>query len=168
MPTVPSRSSWSNDRARSWPGISRSSTTSPRSPRRRRDRRRTEHGSEDVGDPRTAKASAECRILRVPHRPTYTARMQTRGSVLLVDGRYELERELTRGPSVAVWRARDALLGRTVTLEVVHPALADDPAFTERLAEQARAMAAFSAPGLARLLDTGAEDGVPFLVRDEL
>ena len=94
--------------------------------------------------------------------------MQTRGSVLLVDGRYELERELTRGPSVAVWRARDALLGRTVTLEVVHPSLADDPAFTERLAEQARAMARFSAPGLARLLDTGVEDGVPFLVRDEL
>jgi hypothetical protein len=89
--------------------------------------------------------------------------MQTDGSKTVVDGRYELERELGRGPTGMVWCARDVLLGRQVALKIVHPLLADDVAFTTALAEQVRRLASLDAPGLARLFDTGEED-VPFLV----
>ena len=94
--------------------------------------------------------------------------MQTRGSVSVIDGRYELERELGRGPTGMVWRARDLLLGRIVTLKVVHPSLADDAAFIERLAVEASRVASLNAPGIVRLLDTGVEDGVPYLVREHV
>jgi eukaryotic-like serine/threonine-protein kinase len=94
--------------------------------------------------------------------------VQSRGSLAVVAGRYELDRELTRGPTSAVWRARDTLLGRNVVLEIVRPALADDPAFAERLAFESRRIAPLAVPGLARLLDTGREDGVPYLVREDV
>jgi serine/threonine-protein kinase len=93
----------------------------------------------------------------------YTATMQTDGATTVVDGRYELERELGRGPTGMVWCARDVLLGRRVALKIVHPTLADDVAFTTELADQVRRLASVDAPGLARLFDTGEED-VPYLV----
>ncbi|HYF11098.1 MAG TPA: serine/threonine protein kinase, partial [Actinomycetota bacterium] len=84
--------------------------------------------------------------------------MQTDGSVTVVDGRYELERELGRGPTGAVWRARDVVLGRNVALKIVHPSLADDVAFCSALTDQVRRLASVDAPGLAKLFDTGEED----------
>lgn len=89
--------------------------------------------------------------------------MQTDGSVTVVDGRYELERELGRGPTGMVWRARDVVLGRYVALKIVHPSLADDVAFSSALADQVRRLASVDAAGLAKLLDIGEED-VLFLV----
>ena len=89
--------------------------------------------------------------------------MQTDGTTTVVDGRYELERELGRGPTGMVWCARDVLLGRQVALKIVHPSLADDVAFTTELAEQVRRLASLDAPSLGRLFDTG-EEGVPYLV----
>ena len=83
-------------------------------------------------------------------------------------GRYTLEEELGRSGTGLAWRADDRLLGRTVAVELIHPSLGDDPAFRERLAEEARLVASLQAPGLARLLDTGEEDGVAFLVREHV
>lgn len=67
-----------------------------------------------------------------------------------------------------VWRAEDRLLGRTVAVKIIHPSLGDDPAFCDRLARETRRVASLSAPGVARLLDSGEEDGVPFLVREHV
>src|SRR3712207_5739592 len=89
--------------------------------------------------------------------------MQTDGTTPVVDGRYELERELGRGPTGMVWCARDVVLGRKVALKIVHPSLADDVAFTTELADQVRRLASLDAAALARLFDTGEED-VPYLV----
>jgi hypothetical protein len=83
-------------------------------------------------------------------------------------GRYALLEELGRSGTGMAWRANDRLLGRTVTIKLIHPSLGDDPAFAERLAREARLVASVSAPGLVRLLDTGEEDGVPFLVREHV
>lgn len=94
--------------------------------------------------------------------------MQTRRPVTVLAGRYALEQELGRSGTGMAWRAEDRLLGRTVTVKVIHPSLGDDPAFAHRLAEEARKVASLSAPGIARLLDTGAQDGVPFLVREHI
>lgn len=83
-------------------------------------------------------------------------------------GRYALAEELGRSGTGVVWRAEDRLLGRTVTVKVIHPTLADDPAFAERLAAEASRIASLSAPGFARLLDSGHQDGVSYLVREHV
>jgi protein kinase-like protein len=94
--------------------------------------------------------------------------VQTRRPVTVLAGRYALEQELGRSGTGMSWRAEDRLLGRTVTVKVIHPDLGDDPSFALRLNEEARRVASLSAPGIARLLDTGAQDGVPFLVREHV
>ena len=86
----------------------------------------------------------------------------------MLAGRYALEEELGRSGTGLVWRAEDRLLRRTVAVKLVHPHLGDDPAFTERLADEARRVASLTAPGIARLLDSGNEEGVTFLVREHV
>ena len=58
------------------------------------------------------------------------------------------------------------LLQRSVAVKLIHPRLADDPGFAQALAEEARRVAVLSVPGIARLLDTGQQDGVTYLVRE--
>lgn len=84
----------------------------------------------------------------------------------MLSGRYALEERLGRSPTGMVWRARDLVLGRTVAIRLIHPDLADDPAFRAALAKATRWIAAVSVRGCARLLDSGQEDGVTFLVRE--
>jgi hypothetical protein len=86
--------------------------------------------------------------------------------VTVIAGRYALEQQLGRSPTGMVWRAHDTLLGRTVIIRLVHPELADDPAFGAALTDASHRIAALSIPGCARLLDSGQEDGVTFLVRE--
>jgi len=81
-------------------------------------------------------------------------------------GRYVLEQELGRSGLGVAWRATDVVLDRRVVVKLLPPELAEDPGFPERLAERLRAVALVSHPGLARLLDTGREDGVEFIVRE--
>lgn len=92
--------------------------------------------------------------------------MQTdRTPAVLVD-RYVLEEELGRTEAGMVWRAADRVLDRAVAVELIHPDLGDDPAFRERWNEDARVLARISDPHLTRLLDTGIQDGVRFVVRE--
>lgn len=65
-----------------------------------------------------------------------------------------------------VWRSRDPLLRRSVAVKLIHPRLADDPGFAQAFRDEARNVAVLSAPGVARLLDTGEQDGVIYLVRE--
>jgi serine/threonine protein kinase len=83
-------------------------------------------------------------------------------------GRYALESELGRSETGLVWLGEDLLLGRAVAVKLVHPDLGDDPAFAASLAEAVRRAASLSAPGIARLLDSGEQDGVPFLVSEHV
>jgi eukaryotic-like serine/threonine-protein kinase len=82
--------------------------------------------------------------------------------------RYALEEKLGRGGTGMVLRAQDRLLGRAVTITLIHPSLGDDPAFAARLAEESRNVASLSGLGFLRLLDTGEEQGVLFLVREHV
>src|SRR5262245_1102974 len=86
--------------------------------------------------------------------------------VLVLADRYALEEELGRSRTGLVCRSRDPLLQRDVAVKLVHPGLADDPGFAGALKAQARGVAALSVPGIARLLDTGEQDGVIYLVRE--
>ena len=84
----------------------------------------------------------------------------------MLAGRYVLEQELGRSGLGVAWRATDVVLDRRVVVKLLRPELSEDPSFPERLAERLRAVALVSHPGLARLLDTGREDGVEFIVRE--
>jgi hypothetical protein len=81
-------------------------------------------------------------------------------------GRYALEEELGRSRTGMVWRSQDPLLRRSVAVKLIHPRLADDPGFAQAFRDEARNVAVLSAPGVARLLDTGEQDGVIYLVRE--
>src|SRR5215216_6536596 len=65
-----------------------------------------------------------------------------------------------------VWRSQDPLLRRSVAVKLIHPRLAEDPGFAQALAREARRVAGLSERGIARLLDTGEQDGVIYLVRE--
>jgi hypothetical protein len=91
---------------------------------------------------------------------------QTIEPVHVLAGRYALEEELGRSRTGMVWRSQDPLLQRSVAVKLIHPRLADDPRFAQALAEEARRVAAVSVQGIARLLDTGKQDGVTYLVRE--
>ncbi|MGZ8635668.1 MAG: protein kinase domain-containing protein [Actinomycetota bacterium] len=94
--------------------------------------------------------------------------MQTERPATVLANRYALREELGRSGTGMVWRADDILLDRVVTVKLIHPSLADDPAFAKHLAEEARRVASLAAPGIARLLDSGRQDGVPYLVREHV
>jgi eukaryotic-like serine/threonine-protein kinase len=86
--------------------------------------------------------------------------------VAVLANRYALEEELGRSRTGLVCRSTDPLLRRAVAVKLVHPRLAEDPVFAEALRAQARRVAAVSVAGIARLLDTGEQDGVLYLVRE--
>lgn len=92
--------------------------------------------------------------------------MQTDRTPAVLADRYVLEEELARTGMGPVWRAADRVLGRTVAVEVIHPDLGDDPAFVERSTADARVLARISDRHLTRLLDTGSQEGVRFVVRE--
>ncbi|NUW35878.1 protein kinase [Nonomuraea sp. SMC257] len=54
-----------------------------------------------------------------------------------------------------VWRAADTVLGRTVAVKVMMPALAENPAFARRFQNEARAMATLRHPGVVDVYDYG-------------
>jgi eukaryotic-like serine/threonine-protein kinase len=91
---------------------------------------------------------------------------KTMQPVAVLANRYALEEELGRSRTGLVCRSTDPLLRRAVAVKLVHPRLAEDPVFAEALRAQARRVAAVSVAGIARLLDTGEQDGVLYLVRE--
>ena len=90
-----------------------------------------------------------------------------------LSGRYLLTGRLGGGGMGEVWRASDAVLGRTVAVKVLHPALMEDPRFAQRFQNEARAMATLTHPGVVDVYDYGycsLADGrrVSFLVMEHI
>jgi serine/threonine-protein kinase len=83
-------------------------------------------------------------------------------------GRYVLQDELGVSGSGASWRATDTVLDRQVVVKLLHRELVLDPTFEERLGQELRMVALVSHRGLARLLDTGRDDGIAFIVREHV
>jgi serine/threonine-protein kinase len=83
-------------------------------------------------------------------------------------GRYALEQELGTSGTGTSWSATDTVLDRRVVVKLINPELARDPAFADRLELELRMVALASHRGLARLLDTGKDDGIAFVVREHL
>ena len=85
----------------------------------------------------------------------------------VLGGRYALGRAIGTGASGTVYAAEDLDLRRHVAVKVLHEALAGDPVFVEKLAEEARIVAGLQHPNIITVYDWGV-DGSAYLVTEYL
>lgn len=86
-------------------------------------------------------------------------------------GRYQLTERIASGGMGDVWKAEDTVLGRTVAVKVLQPAMLEEPGFAQRFRAEARVMATINHPGVVQVYDYGESsvDGggsVAFLVME--
>jgi serine/threonine-protein kinase len=92
--------------------------------------------------------------------------MTTVGPGLTLAGRYRLTDHIAGGGMGDVWRCTDEVLGRTVAVKVLLPALVAEPGFSERFRDEARTMATINHPGVVNVYDYGSDQGVTYLVME--
>src|ERR1044072_6811663 len=81
-------------------------------------------------------------------------------------GRYRLEERIAGGGMGDVWRGTDEVLGRTVAVTILLPALLDEPGFAARFRGEARTMATINHPGVVDVYDYGSDQQLAFLVME--
>jgi beta-lactam-binding protein with PASTA domain len=86
----------------------------------------------------------------------------------LVDRRYQVLSRVARGGMSTVYLATDTRLDRSVALKVLHPHLATDSGFLQRLSGEAKAAARLSHPHVVGMLDQGNDGGLAYLVMEYL
>ena len=74
----------------------------------------------------------------------------------------ELLELLGRGGMGAVYKARQKNLNRLVALKILPPEIGQDPAFSERFAREAQAMARLNHPHIVTIYDFGQTPPIPF------
>jgi serine/threonine-protein kinase len=89
-------------------------------------------------------------------------KMEMEGTLL--GERYLLSGETGSGSAGRVFRAVDLRTAGPVAVKLLHPALAADPGFRQRLRDAARRAAAISSPRVVHIVDVGEHNGIPFLV----
>ncbi|WP_250000618.1 serine/threonine-protein kinase [Actinoplanes sp. M2I2] len=80
--------------------------------------------------------------------------------------RYRLDERIAGGGMGDVWRGTDEVLGRTVAVKILLPALLDEPGFAERFRGEARTMATINHPGVVDIYDYGSDQQLAFLVME--
>src|SRR5215468_12784565 len=65
-----------------------------------------------------------------------------------------------------VWRGTDEVLGRTVAIKILLPALLEEHGFAERFRGEARTMATINHPGVVDVYDYGSDKDTAFLVME--
>jgi serine/threonine-protein kinase len=65
-----------------------------------------------------------------------------------------------------VYKAEDAILGRTVALKTLHPRYAEIPSFRRRFRQEARAMACLDHENIVKVYDISQDGEVPFIVAE--
>ncbi len=88
------------------------------------------------------------------------------GDVLL--GKYLLESCLGEGGMGVVFAARHELLGQRVAVKLVQPSLIANSEAVARFVNEARASARIENDHVARVLDVGTVDGIPYMVLEYL
>jgi serine/threonine-protein kinase len=87
----------------------------------------------------------------------------------LLDGRYQITREIASGGMSAVYEATHVKIGRTVAIKVLHRDMAGDPEVVGRFLNEARAVGTFGHPNIVASTDFGELAGhVPYLVLEYL
>ena len=73
----------------------------------------------------------------------------------LIDGRYQLLRQIASGGMASIYEGFDTRLDRKVAVKIMHPHLAQDEQFVERFIREAKAAAALSHPNIVAVQDQG-------------
>jgi serine/threonine-protein kinase len=87
----------------------------------------------------------------------------------LIDGRYQLLRQVANGGMATIYEALDTRLDRKVAVKIMHAHLAQDEEFVSRFIREAKAAAALTHPNIVAVQDQGwNQGGVPavFLVME--
>lgn len=80
----------------------------------------------------------------------------------LIDGRYQLLRQIAHGGMASIYEGLDTRLDRKVAVKIMHPHLAQDEQFVERFIREAKAAAALSHPNIVAVQDQGwNQNGIP-------
>ena len=95
--------------------------------------------------------------------PGTSIRARARDAVGTTLGRYAITEWLGAGAMGVVYRAEDRELGRAVALKQLH---FPDAALTERLVQEARAMAQVNHPNVVSVYDVGATDGITYIAME--
>ncbi|MGH3144273.1 MAG: protein kinase domain-containing protein [Rubrobacter sp.] len=82
----------------------------------------------------------------------------------LLAGRYRVQSTLGSGGMAVVYKAEDAILGRTVALKTLHRRYAEMPSFRRRFRQEARAMASLDHENIVKVYDISQDGEVPFIV----
>jgi eukaryotic-like serine/threonine-protein kinase len=85
-----------------------------------------------------------------------------------IGDRYRLGERLGHGGMGEVFAARDLRLDREVALKLLRADLAEQDGMRERVVAEARLAARLSHPHVVGVLDTGEQDGRPFVVMERL
>lgn len=88
------------------------------------------------------------------------------GAGVQLGGRYRLDERIGGGGMGEVWRGTDEVLGRTVAVKIMLPALLDEPGFAERFRAEARTMARLTHPGVVNVYDYSSDANTAFLVME--
>jgi serine/threonine-protein kinase len=88
------------------------------------------------------------------------------GPGVQLGGRYRLDQRIGAGGMGEVWRGTDEVLGRTVAVKLMLPALLDQPGFADRFRGEARTMANLNHPGVVDVYDYHSDAQVAFLVME--
>jgi eukaryotic-like serine/threonine-protein kinase len=84
----------------------------------------------------------------------------------LLGGRYRVQSTLGSGGMAVVYKAEDAILGRTVALKTLHRRYAEMPSFRRRFRQEARAMACLDHENVVKVYDISQDGEVPFIVAE--
>ena len=80
----------------------------------------------------------------------------------LIDGRYQLIRQMATGGMASIYEALDTRLDRKVAVKIMHSHLAQDEQFVERFIREAKAAAALTHPNIVAVQDQGwNQNGTP-------
>jgi serine/threonine-protein kinase len=85
---------------------------------------------------------------------------------VLLGNRYRLDERIAGGGMGDVWRGTDEVLGRTVAIKILLPALLEEPGFAERFRGEARTMATINHPGVVDIYDYGGDQSTTYLVME--
>jgi eukaryotic-like serine/threonine-protein kinase len=81
-------------------------------------------------------------------------------------GPYEILEQIGAGGMGAVYKARDARLGREVAIKVLPPDKMADPDRKRRFIQEARSASALNHPHIVIIHDIGESDGIDFIVME--
>jgi len=84
----------------------------------------------------------------------------------LLNNRYQILEQLGKGGMAIVYRARDIMLERSVTVKILRENYSRDPAFQERFRQEAKAAANLSHPNIVTVHDFGLDKGQLFIVME--